>query len=364
MHILNIMQCTSGGGMGQASLKLMQTLQARGHSLQVLSLNPLEDLAPLLAESGIAAEGIPYRGRGGWRSLPALRQKLRAVQADALIMTGHHLLTMLALGRLCAGRRLLAAHYHHQGVKPPLQWQLIYRVAEKTFQAITFPSDFVRKEAETLYPPIARISHTVRNPLPTPELPTAAARAAARQAFGLPLHAKVVGNAGWLIQRKRFDVFLHVVKKLADRTPDLCAIIAGDGPERANLEDLARRLQVENRIRWLGWQHDLSPFYHAVDVLLFNSDWDAMPMTPVEAMSYAVPVVASLENGGLEEILGDQTCGLFFRTHDIDGLSWAVATVLNQPSATIAMNGRERAAEFFDVERHVDSIEKLLTLRV
>ena len=118
MHILNVLQCTNLGGMEHASLRLMRAMQQCGHSFDVLSMNELGPLAPQLTAAGIPAEGVPFQGRFGWRSHGKLRRVLRGHDADALIMTGPTISGVLALGDVCRGRRLLAVHFHHTGVKP------------------------------------------------------------------------------------------------------------------------------------------------------------------------------------------------------------------------------------------------------
>jgi glycosyltransferase involved in cell wall biosynthesis len=362
MKILNIMQCTNLGGMEQASLRLMAGLQHRGHTCRVLSLNPLGALAPLLVGQGIAAQGLPYAGKGGWRSFPALRRALRGAQADALVMTGHNLLAMLALGGVARSQRVLAMHFHHTGVKPAWQWRLIYRLACRRFQAVTFPSDFVRKEAEALYPALASISQTVRNPIPLPDLPSAADRLTAREKLGLPGAALIVGNAGWLIGRKRFDVFLQVARRVIEQVPGAIFLIAGDGPEKDSLQLLARELGISGNVRWLGWQQDLGAFYHSLDLLLFNSDWDAMGLTPLEAMSYGIPVVASVVNGGLREVINSAEVGFLLPVHDLQSLAQQTVSLLQGAERrTVGLRGRSRIAEIGSPEACAASYQELLS---
>ena len=343
MKIVNLIQCANLGGMEQASLRLMRGLVERGESLHLLSLNPIGQLGPLLQQAGIPHEGLPYRGKGGWKSFHLLNRKLHEIQADGLIMTGHHLLTTLALGDFCKNHRILAVHFHHGGVKPKWQWRLIYRMACKRFDAITFPCDFIRREAEAIFPPVAHLSHTIRNPMDVPPLPGKADRARARCALQLPSDRPIVGNAGWLIDRKRFDVFLRVAKKIHARNPDVLFVIAGDGVERARLEKLATELGIAANVRWLGWQQDMSVVYQSLDVLLFNSEWDAMGLTPLEAMSYGVPVVCSVINGGLNEILSDEKFGCLLPTHDIEMLSRLVLELLQQKDKAEALGLAGRA---------------------
>ena len=329
--------------MEQASLRLMEGLQARGHELQLLSLNPIGKLGSLLKAARIPHEGLPYAGRGGWRTMPGLRRKLQGNDADALIMTGHHLLAMTTLGDFAKARRILAIHFHHAGVKSDWQWRLIYRQACARFQAITFPSDFIRREAEHIYPPVAGLAHTLRLPLKMPPLPATEQKQAARRTLGLPVAGPIIGNAGWLIPRKRFDVFLRTAAVIAARCPEAHFVIAGDGAERSRLEALAAGLNLTGRLTWTGWLQNMETFYHSLDVLLFNSDWDAMGLTPLEAMSYGVPVVASVVNGGLQEILSSPDWGFLLEQHEPETLAAAVGHLLQNPAAAekISAAGRE-----------------------
>jgi glycosyltransferase involved in cell wall biosynthesis len=355
VRILNVIQCTNLGGMERAALLTTKGLVARGHSVHWVSLNPLGRLKPLLDEAAIPCEGIRYLGTCGWRSLPSMTEVFRRNPADAIIMTGPNLAAMVAMGPRRRQPRLLAVHYHHSGVKPAWQWRLIYRMAVQRFHVITFPSDFIRREAESIYPSLAPYCRTVRNPIAVPPLPPASQHAAARQRLGLPIDGLVVGNAGWLIPRKRFDVFLRVAALVARSIPKAVFVIAGDGPERGALAELARELNIASKIHWLGWQTDLTDFYLSLDVLLFNSDWDAFPTTPLEAMSFAVPVVASLKHGGLGEVISSPSYGSLSAEHDLTALAHSVIRFLSDP-VPIGHAGRQRICDMLDADKCVSQL--------
>jgi glycosyltransferase involved in cell wall biosynthesis len=365
MHIFNIIQCANLGGMEQSTLMLLRDLKRRGHYVDLLSLNPLGGLGPLLAQEGIPAEGLAYRGFAGWRSLAQLRRRLAQIQSDALIMTGHNLMAMQALGDLCANRRVLSIHFHHAGVKPRWQWRLIYRAVAARFSAVMFPSDFIRREAEAIYPPIKPISHTVGCPIALSDLPSELDRVQARRSLGLPEGAHITGNAGWLIQRKRFDVFLHVARNIALADINAMFVIAGEGPESARLKSLADDLGITDRVRWLGWQTDLTSFYRSLDLLLFNADWEAMGRTPLEALAFGVPVVASVARGGLSEIINDDNYGPIFGDHDIDRLTDHALWILRDLTAARALvaAGRHRLAQAASVVRYTDQVLQIMNAK-
>ncbi len=363
MHILNLIQCTELGGMEQSSLRIMAGLQARGHRFHVVSTNPVGRLAPLLEKHDIPAEGVPFRGRGGWRSHLRLRAAVRCRPADAVLMTGPTLTGMLCLSRAGRPRQVLNVQYHHGGEKHPWSWRALYKLALKRFSAIAFVSDFIRAEAEALCPGVAAVAHTVRNPIVLPPLPDAVSRGAARRELRLPANGPVVGNAGWLIRRKRFDVFLRVAARIRQAVPDALFVIAGDGPERPKLEALAAELGIAPAVRWLGWRPDLAALYQSLDLLVFNTDWDAFPTTPLEAMSYAVPVVASFAHGGLNETICDPRYGVLLHTHDDAALAESAVALLRDDALAkrIGLAGRDRVARLCALETTVDAYERLLT---
>jgi glycosyltransferase involved in cell wall biosynthesis len=360
MRILNLIQCTNLGGMEQSTVRLMRALMKRGHECRLISLHPLGALAPLLKEAGIPALGLSYRGTAGWRSFHEIRGCLRAESADALIVTGHNLLAFLSLGRLCEGRRLLAIHFHHKGTKPRWQWRFIYGLARSRFDAITFPSDFVRVEAEELAPGIRGMARTVRNPVEVPNIEERASRHALKRRLGLAADVPLIGNAGWLIPRKRFDVFLQTAAHVLRAEPRARFVIAGDGERRAALQHLAERLGVAQSIHWLGWQLNLREFYAGIDVLLFNSDGDAYPSTPIEAMSHGRPVVASAQNSGLKEVITSDRFGILYETHNPKLLASSVLAALGPEGLEMGLRARERVAWLGKPDEIARQVEQLL----
>jgi glycosyltransferase involved in cell wall biosynthesis len=351
--------------MEHASLCLMQALQRRGHQLSLISLHPLGALAPQLSESGIPATGLGYGQVPLWRWLGRLRCELRRQAPDALLLNGHSLPVLLAVAGYCSGHRLLAIHFHHTGVKPRLFWRVYYGFARFMVNAVTFPSDFVRQEAVALSPALKSKACTVRNPINPVALITPDERRAARARLGLAHDATIVGNAGWLIPRKRFDLFLRVAARILKQRPGARFLIAGDGPERSNLEALAVKLGIADAVLWVGWIDDMRDVYASLDLLLFNSDWDAMGLTPIEAVVHGVPVVSSVLHGGLAEVLRPGVDAVVFEQHDVPALSNAALRLLADPSAarTMAALARDHVLSISDPDRLAAWHERILQAR-
>ncbi len=321
MKILILIQCTNLGGMEQCMLLLIDEFKKMNVESEVVSIVPVGGLRKLLDERGVPVTGGSYQGPGGFLSLFEMRRILKSKAADGLLMIGHNLMAEIALGTLYRDRSALALHYHHQGVKSPMVWRLIYRLAVRSFNKILFVSEYIMKEAFEIAPFIREKSEMIGTLIREQPIISGAEKAVAKQHLGIDPNAFVIGNAGWLIPRKRWDVFLEVVARVNERVPESRFVIAGDGSERNSLEQQAKRLGVLSKIHWIGWQKDLDLFYRSIDTLLFNSDWDAQPRTPLEAMSYGIPVVASILHGGTSEIIRSQDEGILLQNHDFEKMT-------------------------------------------
>lgn len=305
MEILNIIQCTNLGGMERSNLDRLEALIEKGHTCHLVSLNTYGDLLTLLERSSVSHEDLDY-AKHKIATFFKLCQLIRSGTYDAIICTGHNLLTALALPFRNRHRHVLCIHFHHTGVKPPLFWKIYYRLALLKFAHVFFNSAFTREEAITLVPALTQSSSVLPNIYAMSASPiTPADRLQARDKLGLPRDATIVANAGWLIPRKRFDVFLKTAGILIKEVPNVQFIIAGDGSERGRLVELARMEGVETQVHWLGWIKDIDCVYAASDVVLFNTDWDAVARTPIEAGVHGVNVVCSEVNGGLRDLFGD-----------------------------------------------------------
>ena len=321
MKILNIIQGTHIGGMEQSSLFLMRELISLGHDISLLSLSKMGLLKKDLEKSNIKSKGFLYKGPGGILDLLNYRGFISSEKADAIMQTGHSIVGMLSLIGMKNTPKVLFVHFHHQGVKPNWIWKLIYLMANRMFHHIYFASNFIMDEALLIYPEIEKKSSYLPNPLPTRSIRIEKNISHSRSLYNIRSSELVIGNAGWLIERKRFDILLRVSAKIKESLPSLKVLIAGDGEERGNLEKLADELNISPDIIWLGWQEDLEHFYNAIDIMLFNSDWDAVGLSPLESIQRGIPTFTSVINGGLKEILSGDFSIFIENKHDINLLA-------------------------------------------
>jgi glycosyltransferase involved in cell wall biosynthesis len=130
-----------------------------------------------------------------------------------------------------------------------------------------------------------------------------------RQQLGLGADDVVIGSVGRLVEQKDYPTLLHAFALSAMRVPRLRLVIAGDGPLRSRLEDMARGLAIADRIRFLGTWDDVPTLLRSVDLFALASKFEPFGVALLEAMAAGLPIVATSVNE-IPEIVADGACGL------------------------------------------------------
>lgn len=125
-------------------------------------------------------------------------------------------------------------------------------------------------------------------------------RESARGALGLEGDGPVIGWVGRLVPAKGCDIFLDALARLEGT--DVRAVVIGDGPLRAALEQRAGSLNLLGRVKFLGNRQDASRFFTAFDLFVLSSRTEGTPIVLFEAMSAGVPIVATTV-GGVPDVL-------------------------------------------------------------
>lgn len=343
MTVLHLMQCTNLGGMEQISYRLMDVLADEiGLDFRIATPLPFGPGRDRVLARDPGARDSPGRGRFGWRDFPAFRGHVHRLAAGCshAWVTGTSAAALAALFGL-RQPKVLSHHYHHfEGPRAWLRWRGFYELLCRQLDAITYPTAFTRDEALRIAPWLKGRAHVVPNGFEIhylDEPDRLARRAAARRWLDLPPDAPVIGNAGWLIPRKRFDVFLHVAARVHAARPDARFVICGGGPLEDDLKRMAGALGIAEAVRFAGWVQDLTPYYEAWDALLFNSDFDTLPAAPMEAASRGCVTVASLLYGGLGEFIEHGRNGYLFASHDTASLAEALLQVVGDSAQALAL---------------------------
>ncbi len=181
-----------------------------------------------------------------------------------------------------------------------------------------------------------------------------------RLELGIQPGVPVLGVVGLLRAQKAHHVLLHAAAALTGEWPDLQVLIVGDGPERANLERLVGELGIQGTVRFTGLRTDVPDVLRALDIAVCCSDFEGSPLSVLEYMGAALPVVAT-SVGGLPDLIEPGVNGLLVPPREPAALAAALAELLRDPQRARAMGerGRERRLAEFDIDVIVGRLEDL-----
>lgn len=165
--------------------------------------------------------------------------------------------------------------------------------------------------------------------------------------------------AGGLKEAKDYPTLLKAFKIVRDRI-NIRLLILGEGHLKEELEKLAKRLEVQSDVRFLGFQKNPYVYMRHADLLVLSSAWEGFGNVLVEAMACECPVVSTDCMSGPREILKDGECGLLVPVGDQKALAEAMLRVSTDRklSKKLKTLGYERAKDF-EIEKIAEKYENL-----
>ncbi len=164
---------------------------------------------------------------------------------------------------------------------------------------------------------------------------------------------------GLIGERKGVFLLLKVFKKLLEEFPKAVLNIGGNG-DVERLYKVVEQTNLSDNVKYLGW---IGP--EARDALLKESDifilpsyGEGMPMSVLEAMSYALPVVSTTV-GGIPELVRNEVTGILTSPGDEEGLYQALRLLCNDPglSRKMGQSGFETIAAEYEVSGLVKRLQ-------
>lgn len=280
----------------------------------------------------------------GWASLPAIAEK--ADRGTPVLLTEHGLYVREAyLGAMSTnatpGRRFITSRLA-RGLT-----RTAYAVADLI--APVTPAHTQWERAFDVNPDkIRTIPNGVRNPdEPTP----------------LPRHDVVV-SVGRIDPLKDVHTLLRVAEAVLKERPNTQFLHYGPIGEAQeeyarSVQMVYRSLNLGPRFRFMGSTEEPERALRAADVVLMTSISEGLPMTLLEAMSEARPIVSTGVGGVADVIHG---CGLTTQPGDVHGLANAVCTLLEFPDMAeeMGIRGFNRVKRKYTARRHLDAYREAL----
>lgn len=159
-------------------------------------------------------------------------------------------------------------------------------------------------------------------------------KATKKQEIGVPADKLLIISVGELIERKNHAVIIKALAKCGN--PNIYYAIAGKGPLKEYLTELAQKLGLAERLILLGFRTDVFELYHAADISAFPSRIEGLGLAGVEAMAAGVPLVSSNVHGILDYVIDGKT-GYAIAPDDVDGFAAAIEKLASDPALRESM---------------------------
>jgi glycosyltransferase involved in cell wall biosynthesis len=335
VKVLHVHRIGGIGGSERHLLTLLPALAARGVDVGLLGLDD-PSRAP---DPFYEALTVPYERVPAPRDVdPRLALNVRgAVRKAELVHT--HLVHADVYGAF--GARRLVSTKHNDDPFRAGAFRFVERaLARRASRVIAITHALARFQTERVGLPAEKVEviHYGLDDVPAPW--------GVNPADDVPADARVLLAVCRLERQKGVDVAIRALPEI----PGAQLVVLGEGPERAELEQLARELDVA--VYLPGRVPDVAAWLRRADVLVHPVRWEGFGLALLEAMLASLPVVAT-NVSSIPEIVVDGETGLLVPPDDPAALARAITRVLDDPR-DYGVRGRERAHTDFSVARMTD----------
>lgn len=365
LRIVELVNTTEYGGVEEHVRELASGLLRMGDDVRVVCPPTAEAdrFAGVAAGQGIDVVRHDLSSGGGlastWETFGSLRRMFRAWRPDVLHVhlpgyTGGRLAVLAArstrVGAIVCTAHLAPGSPVSGGVR--LERAFLNRSVNR-FVAVS--ADSLDRQVRYLGQPRSR-STVIHNGVDLDRFMREPNRETARRTLGLPPDIPVIGTVGRLTPQKSMETLIESLPMIHASRPDVHTLIVGDGPLRDRLWNLAEKLGVTRNLHMVGFRTDIPLCMDAMDVFVLPSLYEGLPISILEAMGSALPVVATNVDGVPEAVIEGVT-GRLIPAGKPRRLAEAVVGLIADPDAARAMGaaGRDRVRRGFTVDGFVAS---------
>ena len=352
----------TGGGPEKTILNSPRFLQRLGYRSLVAFMHPpgdpgFEEIRRRGREAGIDVISIPDRGAWDWRPLLALISLCR--RENVAIWHGHDYKSNvfgLLVRRFHRMRLVTTAHgWVDKSGRMPIYDRVDLAVLPFYERVICVSDDLVGQcQAAGISP--SRICH-IENAIDAEQYDRQVERCQAKKRLEMPASTLLIGAVGRLSPEKGFDVLIQAIVRLRGKGHDIGLVIAGEGPDRARLEQTIAVEALASHCRLLGHVSRIRDVYEAIDIFALSSLREGLPNVVLEAMAMSLPIVATRVAGVPRIIEHDQT-GLLVAPGDADEIANGLEILINNCKVRqeLGRQGRRLIEERYSFRQRMEKV--------
>lgn len=165
---------------------------------------------------------------------------------------------------------------------------------------------------------------------------------------------------GRLVPIKRMDIFLETVGRMANRIPDVKAVIVGNGKLRMELEQMTATLGIQRNVTFAGHQDDVQDWLRRAKVFVLTSDSEGLSLSMMEAMMSGLPAVVS-DVGDLGDLVENGVNGYLVPRRSPELFAERLIELLSdERTLTSCSEAARRSAERYDTPAAIQRWDGIL----
>jgi glycosyltransferase involved in cell wall biosynthesis len=356
---MKILHMISSGGMYGAEaviLNMSRTLNAGPHRSMLgvfsNSSNPNLQLHESATKEGIESYLIPCSGQFDRKAIKSIRELVQRTGADVVHAHGYKADIYAFLALRASGVSLVSTcHTWYDNDRKVLLYGVLDRLILRGYARVVAVSEDVRHRLVESGVKANRVC-IIRNGIDL--RPFDCASAAVRQALVWDAY-QIVGLVGRLAVEKGVDIFLQTAARVLAHCPDTKFVVAGDGPDRTELDALIDKLGIRDSVRMLGRCDDMPALYASLDIMVSASRREGLPIAILEGMASRLPLVATAV-GEVPTVIQDGRTGLLVPAEDSELLAAAIIELLRDPTKRerLGVAARQLVEDEFSAKRMTD----------
>lgn len=334
----------------------------------VVSFKKNGTYAQRIREAGIPVETLDLHGVP-WlfpiKFLSALFRLARRAKKERISLIHAFLFQANIIAKIVGKLSAVPVIVSHRGFEKPGSWKyLLERLTNRWARAILVNSDALRREVSRQLKLPREAIRTVYNGVEVDAGP-AGDRDGLIKEFSLRETDVIVVSVGRLHPVKGFQHLIEAAALTRHRGPGgrrIVFLIAGDGPDRAALNELTFARDMSRRIVLCGWRDDTRRIVAGADIFVLPSLAEGFPNAVLEAMAMGKPVIAS-SVGGVPEMIDNANSGMLVPPANVPALAERIALLAADPElrAKLGANARSKVISTFTMDRMIRGHEALYT---